>query len=70
MGRRITARVVFAVAIALLMICVTSEAESPPSGPATGATSMPSGGGPGLAEGPATKLPVKLPAPTPAGRVV
>ena len=49
MGRRITARVMFAVAIALLMICVTSDAASPPSGPATGATSISSGGVPGLA---------------------
>ena len=47
MGRRITARVVFAVAMALLMIAVTSDAASPPSGPAAGATSMPSGGVPG-----------------------
>src|SRR5216683_1144199 len=69
MGRRITARVVFAVAMALLMICVTSDAVSPPSGPATGATSMPSGGGPALADGPTKKLPVKLPALTPAGGV-
>ncbi len=70
MGSRITARVVFAVAIELLMICVTSEIESPPRGPAADATSMPSGGGPGLAIGPLIKLPVKLPAPTLAGRVV
>src|ERR1700686_3830285 len=70
MGNRITARVVLAVAIALLMICVASVTERPPIGPATGATSIPSGGGPGLAAGLTTKLPVKLPAPTPAGRVV
>src|SRR5260370_27344940 len=69
-ARRITARVVFAVTIALLMIWLTSDAVSPPSGPAVGMTSMCSGGGPGLDTGPATKLPVKLPAPTPAGRDV
>src|SRR5580693_3502489 len=70
MGRRITARVVFAVAIALLIIVVTSDAASPPSGPATGATSMPSGAVPALADGTTTKPPAKLPALTPAGSVV
>src|ERR1700726_2432803 len=70
MGNRITARVVVAVAIALLMICPTSLAESPPSGPDAGATSIPSGARPGLASGPTRKLPVTLPAPTPAGRVI
>src|SRR5579863_3852130 len=70
MGKRITARVVFAAAIELLMIAVTSDAARPPSGPATGATNMPSGGVRGLADGPATKLPVKLPVLVPAGGVV
>src|SRR4029077_3808769 len=69
MGKRITARVVLAVATALLMIVVTSDAARPPSGPAAGATSMPSGGAPVLADGPTTKLPVKLPALVPAGKV-
>src|SRR5580692_1572278 len=69
-GRRITARVVFAVAMELLMIIETSEAASPPRGPAAGATSIPSGGAPGLGDGPTMKLPVELPALTPAGRVV
>src|ERR1700722_13794872 len=69
-GKRIAARVVFAVAMELSMIDVTSDAASPPIGPAAGATSMPSGGVPGLADGPTTKLPVKLPALIPAGRLV
>src|SRR5579863_9725373 len=70
MGRRITARVLLAVAIALLMIAVTSDAERPPSVPAAGATSVPSGVVPGLAAGPTTKPPVKVPALVPAGGVV
>src|SRR5579863_65477 len=54
----------------LLIIAVTSDAASPPSGPAAGATSTPSGGVPGLAVGPTTNDPVKVPELTPAGGVV
>src|SRR5580693_7250554 len=68
-GRRITARVVFAVPMALLMIVATSGAVRPPSGPAAGATSIASGGVPGLDDGPTRKLPVKVPALVPAGGV-
>src|ERR1700676_3853490 len=70
MGKCIAARVVFAVAMELFMIDATSDAASPPIGPAACATSIPSGGVAGLAERPTTKLPVKLPALIPAGRVV
>ena len=53
-GRRIAARVLFAVAIALSMIWRTSAAVNPPTAPAVGATKSPSGGGPELATGPTT----------------
>src|SRR6184192_491772 len=69
-GRRIAARVVFAVASALSRICFTSAALSPPSGPAAGAIKSPSGGCPWLFVGGIRKLPVPAtdPGENPAGR--
>src|SRR5215467_15601003 len=58
MGKRIAARVVFAVASALSKICVTSVALKPPMGPAAGVIKSPSGGGPVLLVGATRKLPV------------
>src|SRR6202021_2998976 len=55
MGRRICARVVFAVAIALVISCATSEAVKPPIGPFVSGIKSPSGGTPGLASGPTLK---------------
>src|SRR5579862_7717853 len=70
-GKRICARVVLAVAIALLMICVTSAALRPPIGPAVVVIKFPSGGTPGLAIGPTEKSAgLNVPGVTPLGAEV
>src|SRR5215472_17064804 len=71
-GRRIAARVVFAVASALSRTCFTSAALNPPSGPAAGAIKSPSGGCPWLFVGGIRELaaPATGPAENPAGSEV
>src|SRR5882724_954558 len=71
-GRRIAARVVLAVASALLRIVVTSAGDSPPIGPLIGVIKSPSGGWPWLLAGATRKEPVPAtgPADIPAGRVL
>ena len=70
-GRRMSARVWFAVATALEMIPVTCAAVRPPTGPVAAGTRYPSGASPGLATGPSVnRLALNVPGVTPAGAVV
>src|SRR5580692_8506956 len=68
-GNRIAARVVLAVASALLKMVRTSVALNPPSGPAAGVIRSPSGGCPALFTGAAKydPAPATGPAETPDG---